>query len=135
MMMRRLAFAVFFVLSLIGAARAEERITSFQSEVTVNKDASLNVSELISVMAEGDRIRHGIFRDFPTRYKSASGYQVNAGFDVTAVKRDGQDEPYTIESISNGKRVKIGSADSWVSSGPHTYEIDYRATRELGFFD
>ncbi len=132
--MRVLALALLFLASLALDAEAIERITQFTSEATVNKDASLTVRETIAIVSEGDQIKHGIYRDFPTRYRSRHGFRVNAGFEVESVRRDGKAEPYALESISNGKRVKIGSGDVFVDPGPHTYEITYRATRELGFF-
>src|SRR5438067_1752532 len=133
--MRTFSLALLLAASLVSRADARERITNFVTEATVNKDASVSLKETISVIAEGDAIRHGIFRDIPTRYRDRNGFSVNVGLDVTEVERDGRDEPYTIESIVNGKRIKIGSADTFVDPGPHSYEIDYRATRVLGFFD
>ena len=60
-------------LFLCGQAQAEERILDFNSTITVNRDASLDVTENIRVLSEGDKIRHGIYRDFPTRHKDRSG--------------------------------------------------------------
>ena len=73
-----------------GAARAEERILDFASHVQVRPDASLEVAETIAVTAEGNRIRHGIFRDFPTRYRDRDGRERRVGFRVLAVTRDGR---------------------------------------------
>lgn len=115
-------------------AASEERIRSFVSDATVKADASVEVIETITVVAEQVRIRHGIYRDFPTTYDSREGTRVKVGFEVISVKLDGQSAEYAIESISNGKRVKIGSADSFVSPGVHSYELRYRTTRQLGFF-
>ena len=121
--MRRLLLGIALLLGLAVQAAAEERIKDFISDVTVNSDASLTVHETITVNAEGDQIRHGIFRDFPTVYDDAHGIRMRAGFDVIAVKRDGVAENYTRESIGNGARVKIGNADNFVSEGIHSYEI------------
>ena len=110
-----------------------ERIISYVSDVSVNRDASLDVTETIRVMAEGRDIDHGIYRDFPTRYER-NGRRVRVGFDVVSVERDGQAEPYARERISNGVRIKMGSADVSVTPGEHTYVLHYRTTRQLGFF-
>jgi hypothetical protein len=112
---------------------AGERIISYVSDVSVNRDASLDVTETIRVMAEGRDINHGIYRDFPTRYER-NGRRVRVDFDVTSVERDGRPEPYTPERIRNGVRVKIGSADVNVTPGEHTYVLRYRTTRQVGFF-
>jgi hypothetical protein len=110
-----------------------ERIISFFSDVTVAADASLHVTETIRVEAEGQNIRHGIFRDFPTRYQR-DGRTIRVGFDVESVQLDGQPVHYARESLSNGVRIKIGDADTDVSQGEHSYVIRYTTTRQLGFF-
>jgi hypothetical protein len=68
-------FAVCALLAPAVAA-ADERILDFHSDITVDADASMRVTETIRVRAEGDRIRHGIFRDFPTVYRDRSGMRV-----------------------------------------------------------
>lgn len=114
---------------------AGERILNFRSDVDIGADGTLTVTETIRVNAEGDDIRHGIFRDFPTIYRRPGQRRVRVGFDVVSVQRDGQTEPYTTERISGGVRVKIGNADTYVDRGQHTYVLRYTTTRQLGFFD
>ncbi|HXZ68662.1 MAG TPA: DUF2207 domain-containing protein [Alphaproteobacteria bacterium] len=130
-------FVVIFVAlaSLVAQqARANERITLFHSAIEVHQDGSMRVVETIAVEAEGGAIKHGIYRDFPTLYRSPEGVNYRVGFSVASVKRDGADEPYVIQGLPNGKRIRIGRADTFVSEGPHTYEITYDVTGELGFY-
>jgi uncharacterized membrane protein YgcG len=123
-------------LCLLGSqAAAEERIKLFQSDVAVGGDASVSVTELITVNVEGNDIRHGIYRDFPTRYEGRNGRPFTVGFSVKTVTLDGKGEDYKVESITNGKRIKIGSADRIVAEGLHTYAITYATSRQIGFFD
>jgi len=112
-----------------------ERITRFDSDITVAKNGTLTVAETIAVNVTGDQIKHGIYRDFPTIYTDKHGVKVHVRFDVTSVTMDGHDEPYDTESISNGVRVKIGDKDTYVENGPHTYVLTYMTTRQIGFFD
>ena len=133
--MRALVLALGLLLALTLPALAEERIENFVSDVTVNADASLSVKETITVNAEGNDIRHGILRDFPSTYTDKHGIRVRVGFDVLDVKRDGRGEPYGIESITNGKRIRIGDKDTFLDNGQHSYEITYTTTRQLGFFE
>jgi uncharacterized membrane protein YgcG len=56
-------------------------------------------------------------------------------FDVESVRRDGAAEPWRTEPLDNGVRVRIGAADRLLPPGAHRYEIRYRTTRQLGFFD
>ena len=54
------------LLPIISVHAAEvEGILSFHSDIVVHQDASMTVTETIKVHAEGDRIKRGIYRDFP----------------------------------------------------------------------
>ncbi len=121
------------VLSL--AAWAQEQIVSFDSDVTIDADGSMTVVEIITVDAEGQEIRRGIYRDFPTRYRSASGYKVNVEFTMLEATRDGSAENFRVEDYRNGVRIYLGRADRFLSPGRYRYTIRYRTRYQLGFFD
>jgi uncharacterized membrane protein YgcG len=126
------AIAALFVVG--GPAAAEERITSYVSDVAVQPDSSLDVTETIDVMSEGDRIVHGIYRDFPTFYDGPNGSRVRVGFTFEGAERDGHSEPAMVEPAANGVRIKIGDADTEIDPGAHRYVIRYRTTRQIGRF-
>jgi uncharacterized membrane protein YgcG len=130
----RLALAALLALTAAPLA-AQERITAFDSQIAVQRDGSVEVRETIDVVAEGNAIRHGIYRDFPTRYRGRAGNSVRITFTLLGTSLDGRPEPATTETIANGVRIKIGSAEREVSQGPHRYAISYRATREIGRFE
>lgn len=113
---------------------AQERIESYDSEIALNADGSLDVTEHIRVRAEGGQIRRGIYRDFPTRYKDRHGNRVVVDFEVVEVLRDGRPEPWFTESRSNGVRVNTGNDDFLPTPGTFTFTLRYRTTRQLGFF-
>jgi len=123
-----------FLLLAPGWLPAAERILSFDADITVRPDASLVVTETIRVRAEGDRIKRGIYRDFPTRYKDRAGNRYSVEFSVLQVQRDGSPEPYHSERRSNGVRVYIGDANRLVTPGEHEYLLRYRTSRQIGFF-
>ncbi|HYI40837.1 MAG TPA: DUF2207 domain-containing protein [Allosphingosinicella sp.] len=117
-----------------AAASADERILHYLSDVLVQADGSLDVTETIRVRSEGLRIDHGIYRDFPTRYRDRAGARVSVGFEVVSVRRDGADEPWHTERLGNGVRVYMGGSETQIPSGEHVYALRYRTTRQLGFF-
>ena len=123
-----------FLAVLTAPAFAEERITDYSSDVTVAQTGALTVTETISVISEGDEIRHGIFRVFPTTYHTASGRTIHVGFDVLSATRDGHPEPYSVDSVDDGERVKIGDKDVLIDPGAHTYTLTYATNRQIGFF-
>jgi uncharacterized membrane protein YgcG len=131
------AWRAFAALSLFVAptvARADERILHYLSDVQVEKDSSLEVTETIDLRAENERINHGIYRDFPTRYPGPHGSQIRIGFTFEGATLDGMPVQASTGRIADGIRIKIGDPNSLVSVGEHRYVIRYRATRELGFF-
>jgi Predicted membrane protein len=113
---------------------ASERITRFKSDITVCTDGSLLVREDITINAQLKQIRRGITREVPTQYKDRMGNFHNVGFQILTVLMDGAQSPYFVESVSNGKIINFGD-DSFLKSGLHTFTIEYRTTRQLGFFE
>jgi uncharacterized membrane protein YgcG len=115
-------------------AHADERILSYDSTITVNRDGTLLVHEAIRVRAEGNNIRRGIFRDFPTIYPANDGRQIVVGFSFQSATRDGRDEPWRTEARGNGMRIYLGSAAVTLPHGEHVYELTYRTDRQMGYF-
>ncbi len=122
------------LLLLPGVAPAEERILDFASRIDVAFDGSMEVTETIRVRAEGDKIQHGIYRDFPTHYRDRGGNRVHVAFEALGASRDDEAEAFFSESRSNGVRVYIGDKDAALASGVYTYTLRYRTHRQLGFF-
>jgi uncharacterized membrane protein YgcG len=137
-MMIRLLQSLLVVLASTGiasGASAIEQILDYDARIDIERDGTLNVSEAITVSAEGKKIKRGIYRDFPTRYKGRYGTRVEVPFEVVRVLRDGSPEDFHTKSIEGGIRVYIGKSNQPVSSGIHRYELSYRTRRQLGFFE
>ena len=82
-----------------AAWHAQERILVLrQRQSQVAADGSLDVTERIAVRAEGNNIRRGIYRDFPTRYKDRYGNRVVVDFQMIDVQRNGKPEPWFTEN-------------------------------------
>ncbi|HET6602632.1 MAG TPA: DUF2207 domain-containing protein [Xanthomonadaceae bacterium] len=119
----------------LGDARADERILSYDSQVAIAADGSMLVEETVRVRAEGDRIRRGIYRDFPTDYRDAQGHRYRVAFEFLGATREGVSEPWHTEPQSNGMRVYLGSSEVLLPPGQYTYVLRYRTNRQLGFFE
>ncbi|MEP7241761.1 MAG: DUF2207 domain-containing protein [Devosia sp.] len=126
----RLVATGFLILALAVPAVAAEEIRSFVSNITLAVNGTVDVTETLQVNAEGDQIRHGIFRDIPTQLINDDKTRLRSDLKVLSVARDGIVEPYSLESLGNGyKRIRIGSADVFLPQGVHTYVIHYTMTR------
>jgi uncharacterized membrane protein YgcG len=124
------------VLLVAGAtpAQAEERIHRYLSDVHIQEDGALDVTETIELRAENNQINHGIYRDFPTHYRGRNGSQVRIGFKFDGATLDGEPVPASTEPNGNGIRIKVGDPDEYVSVGDHSYVLHYRTTRQIGRF-
>jgi uncharacterized membrane protein YgcG len=131
----RWMLAVLMLGGAIGNSHAQERILSFDSNVRIAADGSLEVTEIITVRAEGSQIRRGIYRDFPTRYRDARGLRHSVDFEMVSLQRDGNREPWFTENRGNGVRVNFGNDDFLPVPGEFRYELRYRTRRQIGFFD
>src|SRR5277367_5419852 len=111
-----------------------ERILDFHSEITLQQDTSLLVTETIVVNSTGTQMRHGIYRDFPARYTDSFGNKYVVGFEMLSAVRDGAEEQFRVEDYANGKRIYLGTANTLLPPGEHSYTLSYRTNRQLGFF-
>ena len=116
-------------------AQAAERVVDFHSTVRIAANGELAVTERIDVQVEGGEIKRGIVRDFPTDYRDRFGNRVSVPFLVKKVLRNQRSEPYAIERIPNGVRLRIGRAGAMLPHGLHTYEIRYSTARQVGHFE
>lgn len=133
--MKKILSIIFFISWTINSYAGPVVINNYETQITVNQNASLTISEIITITTDGVIIRHGIFRELPTQYKTLQGYDVDIGFKVHKVLRDGSPEPYHIEARSNGVRIYIGDAHKHLSPGTYTYNITYSVNKVLGFFN
>ena len=122
-------------LLLFGATVAPaqtERILDFVSDVEMQPDSSLDVTETIRFEVLGTQIRHGINRDFPTDYRGQWGSRSTTGFVLEDVRLDGDAVPTQLSRLENGVRIRIGDPDL-VPPGIHTYTIRYLTWWQVSF--
>jgi uncharacterized membrane protein YgcG len=111
-----------------------EQILDFHSDITLEPDSTLQVTETIVVFAAGNQIRHGIYREFPTRYEDFFNNKYVVGFEMLSATLDSYQEQFRVEDYSNGKRIYLGDPATFVQPGRHVYTLTYTTDRQLGFF-
>ena len=134
----RLCGALLLLIGLAAVATpaaAAEEIRSFTTNTTLRVDGSVDVVETIEVNAEGDQIRHGIYRDIPLVLINDDKSRLRSDLNVVEVLRDGVAEPYSLDSLGSGfKRIKIGDGDVYLDNRVYRYTIHYTMTRMGRFF-
>ncbi len=132
--MKKILLILLVLFPRLVFAQGGERILSYDSFIKVKPAGDMTVTETIKVICEGDKIQHGIYRDFPTHYKDEYGNTMKVAFEVQAALKDGKPEPWWTEDKSNGVRVYMGSKNVTLEPGEYTYVLTYRTDRQLGFF-
>ena len=112
---------------------ATERIDDFLSAVELRPDGAVDVTETIRFFVTGAEIRHGINRDIPTDYRTPRGFRSTTDFTLEDVELDGRPEPYELQRLENGVRVRIGEPGKIVSHGEHAYSIRYLTDWQVAF--
>lgn len=134
-LMSRIFFALLTILALAFPALAREEIRSFTSDVILNTDGSVAVTETLEINAEGIEIRRGIYRDIPVVMLGSDGGKVRPELEVGSVTRDGDQEMFRVERMGNFQRIWIGNPDAFLDRGVHRYIIRYTMTRMARAFE
>ena len=139
---RRLVASALLVVAaalLVSATRAADEgwvVERFASDVNIQSDGRLLVTENIDVNFQALSDRHGIFRDIPVRYRwdADPTYERVYQLSVQSV-RDLNGRAVNYETSQNGAnfRIKIGDANRTVT-GKQTYRIAYTVRGALNSF-
>ncbi len=125
-----------FVLLFFGCALSvhAEEITNFNSNLVVQKDGTILVTETI-LYDFGVVPLHGIYRTLQERHpqESTVWYKKRSiAIDVLGVQKDGVTETYVVTDKGDETEVKIGNAEVTIL-GLHTYTINYKLTGALSY--
>lgn len=123
---------VVLLLSTATSVSAIGTISSFDSQITINQDTSLSITE--TIVFETDVPRRGIFRYIPMRYHQR-GLNFRARVtDFSVVDEQGQ--PYRYERSVDGGNVflKIGDPDVEFT-GTKVYVLQYRVENAVQLRD
>lgn len=116
-------FIFFFTFVSKATANGDYRIENFKSDITLNRDTSVSVTETITSYFFIHK--HGIIRVIPAIY-SHKGRSINSHLQILSVTDD-MDIPlnYTTENYNQSLRIKIGDPDKTII-GFQTYKISYK---------
>jgi uncharacterized membrane protein len=127
-------FLVFILSAFVTSARAyAEEINSFDVEIQINTNGTINVKEKVDYnFAEP---RHGIVRSIPfTKTNNENKKFVMAVDNINVTDTAGTDVPFSATKNSDKFSLKIGDAEKTVT-GRHTYVINYRVSGALTYFN
>ncbi|MCW2308261.1 DUF2207 domain-containing protein [Rhodobium gokarnense] len=133
-----LALCVISLLFAAGAAMAEEEILSFDSDIVLSEDGTLDVTDTIRVRSEGYKMTKGVFyeppyvymyREFQVEYKDSDVARPTVGLDILEIRKDG--DAITYQARQEGLNIFISSRNIFPELGVHTYEFRYRTRAHI----
>jgi uncharacterized membrane protein len=108
-------------------------IKDFQSEIVVNKDSSITVTEKITADCGNLPDKHGIFRILPTQINTTDQGKIKTPVNLISIT-DFNGAPYNYSTTNSSSdhtiTWKIGAADKTVS-GDNYYQIKYRVDNAI----
>jgi uncharacterized membrane protein len=129
-----LVFIAIVILLPKSGADAEGNfvIDSFESNVALQEDGIIQVSETINVTFSVSS--HGIYRDIPIVYQQADNVKKFTEVNIESVTDGKNDIRYNIERNKNNLRIKIGDPNILVL-GEKQYWIVYNVAGVIQSFD
>ena len=111
-----------------------EHIKSFDSNIIINKDGTINVKETIVYDFTGLQ-KHGIYREIPFIKTNQDGKQFELRFNNFSVAdENGNGYQFSTSTINEKNiKLKIGDADRLIT-GSHIYIISYKVAGALTYF-
>lgn len=120
------------LVALANPAQKEE-IASYDVYITVNKDASINVSEVINVYVAGKVIKRGLIRTLPTSYVDSYGIGRHSKYVLNDVLVNGKKSPYHIKHDFDTYAIYVGTKSHLLSPGWYTYTFNYTVNDAVNF--
>lgn len=139
-MMRTIASFWLITLCMIFATCAfsqdrTERIIRFDSDIIVNSDASIDVTENITVYGNASRILHGIARRLPLLHQDENNEWQNVAYQIKEIKFNNQPSSYYATNSNNLLAIYIGRVDTMLDPGVYTYTLQYHVNNAIRFLN
>lgn len=128
-----LASLVIAPVTLAAEVPAHEQISTFDSNILVNTDASINVTEKITVYAAGQTIKRGLVRTLPKAYRDSYGINRRNSYELQSVLVNGAKSPYHIRQDRKNFSIYVGHKDHYLAPGWYEYTFKYKVINAVNF--
>jgi fumarate reductase subunit D len=109
-----------------------EQIARFISDIIVNQDGSLDITETITVHANQTQIKNGLVRWIPTQDNQNNYFSV-LRYKLYDVLMDNKQLPYKMQRENKRFIIYIGDPKKLLAPGDYTYTIKYHVTNAVTF--
>lgn len=101
---------------------SSEYISSFSSDITINKDTSVTITEVIEYHTTEDK--HGIYRYIPYKYNDGGTIKIMDVEAISVTDETGKVIPFTVDQSDKFVSLQIGDPDT-TFVGTRKYSINY----------
>lgn len=112
-----------------GQLANEETIHHYDVDIRVQPDSKLHIVETIEVTALGDKIKRGIFREFPIYSYPILGMRQKHALKVISATRNREPEKFHVEEPNENHadfaRIYLGDENQRLNKGKYVYTIEY----------
>lgn len=115
-------------ISALEVAQVPESIMRLDSDITINQDTSLSITEKIIYFTPEDK--HGIYRYIPEKYRRNGSIVSNQVFDISVKDLTGRNIPFQSNRGDGNLTLKIGDPEI-TFTGAKIYVISYRVTKAV----
>lgn len=113
-----------------------ERVISFYSDLSLDKDNYMEVTEYIRIYATGNVFKRGLRRVIPQKRTDQHGHTKSMPIYPQAILCNDEESPWHSEVDEDGNLViYIGDANTFLREGEYEYVINYIAPGHIAQFD
>lgn len=115
-------------------APAKEHIPYLLSRIEILPNGMVKIKEVLTVVANGEKLKHGLSKALPKYSISRSGVKNRTIPYLNSVKINGKEIDYQIKD--NQDRYLIAPKEKfYLNPGVYTYEFEYLLDRKLWYYD
>ncbi|MCW2120234.1 DUF2207 domain-containing protein [Flavobacterium sp. 7A] len=115
-------------------SNAQERIIRFDTKIQIEHSGKIQITENITIKAEGIDFEHGLLRVLPLTRPDKEGNKIEVRYDIQSVKKDGREEDYFTKESNGFWKIYIGDKNVQLQEGIYTYQIIYSSPYQIGYF-
>lgn len=122
-----------FVSQSFAETNWNEHIIKFNSDIVVNSNASITVTENIKAYINQQQLKYGIVRSLPLTVSNSYGMSHNLQYKVIAVQLNKRAVPYKLENQGKDLFIRIEDAKKTLNPGYYEYTLRYQVLDAVGF--
>ena len=111
-------------------APAQEHIPFFFSEIEILPTGQVSINETVVVIANGQKLRHGLTRALPLYAVSRDGREQNITINLNQVSINDTIIPYKVKT-QNGYNHLVPEVEYTLNPGVYTYKFNYIVNRDV----